>query len=235
MAAGLTHHRLYRLRDSGELEQVGRGLFRKVTAELADFDLLEAARRAPSATICLLSALAHHGLTDAIPSRGISPCPEAHGTLDLDPCSTGTASTRQRSTSVVQRSRSMTPPPSVYITRPEPSSIATDYAARLVPKLPTRLSAAGCGPEVSPPISSPSPGRSRGRCPQSRTPSTFCSDRARDRQMGSPNQPAGGLWPVSCCHHRTRAPARVEADPSRRAKIILVSFEPINQPQIPLN
>jgi hypothetical protein len=69
MAAGLTHHRLYRLRDSGELEQVGRGLYRKVTAKLADFDLLVAARRAPNATICLLSALAHHGLTDAIPSR----------------------------------------------------------------------------------------------------------------------------------------------------------------------
>lgn len=67
--AGLTHHRLYGLRDSGELEQVGRGLYRKAAAEFADLDLLEAAQRAPHATICLLSALARHDLTDAIPSR----------------------------------------------------------------------------------------------------------------------------------------------------------------------
>lgn len=67
--AGLTHHRLYGLRDSGGLEQVGRGLYRKAAAELTDLDLLEAAQRAPHATICLLSALARHDLTDAIPSR----------------------------------------------------------------------------------------------------------------------------------------------------------------------
>lgn len=69
LAAGMNHHRLYALRDSGELEQIGRGLYRKVGAELTDFDLLEAARRAPEATICLLSALAHHDLTDAIPAQ----------------------------------------------------------------------------------------------------------------------------------------------------------------------
>jgi hypothetical protein len=68
-AAGVTHHRLYGLRDSGELEQIGRGLYRKAGAELADFDLLEAAQRAPRATMCLLSALARHDLTDAIPAR----------------------------------------------------------------------------------------------------------------------------------------------------------------------
>lgn len=69
VAAGLSHHRLYSLRDSGELEQVGRGLYRKAAAELTDLDLLEAAQRAPQATICLLSALARHDLTDAIPAR----------------------------------------------------------------------------------------------------------------------------------------------------------------------
>lgn len=36
---------------------------------MADLDLLEVAERAPRATICLLSALARHDLTDAIPSR----------------------------------------------------------------------------------------------------------------------------------------------------------------------
>lgn len=69
LAAGMNHHRLYALRDRGELEQVARGLFRKAGADLADFDLLEAVQRAPEATICLLSALARHDLTDVIPAR----------------------------------------------------------------------------------------------------------------------------------------------------------------------
>jgi predicted transcriptional regulator of viral defense system len=69
LSAGLTRHQLYARRDSGELEMVGRGLFRRPTAKLADYDLIEAARRAPQATICLLSALARHNLTDAIPAR----------------------------------------------------------------------------------------------------------------------------------------------------------------------
>ena len=67
--AGLSHHRLYSLRDTGALEQVGRGLYRKADAELTDLDLLEVAKRAPEATICLLSALVRHDLTDAIPAR----------------------------------------------------------------------------------------------------------------------------------------------------------------------
>jgi predicted transcriptional regulator of viral defense system len=65
----MNHHRLYKLRDLGEIEQIGRGLFRKAESDLADLDLLEAARRAPMATLCLLSALARHNLTDAIPSN----------------------------------------------------------------------------------------------------------------------------------------------------------------------
>ncbi|MDQ1731805.1 MAG: hypothetical protein QOK10_1964 [Pseudonocardiales bacterium] len=69
MSAGLTHHRLYGLRDSGQLEQIGRGLYRKAAEDLTDLDLIEAAQRAPHATICLLSALARHDLTDAIPAR----------------------------------------------------------------------------------------------------------------------------------------------------------------------
>lgn len=69
LQAGLTHHRLYSLRDTGALEQVGRGLYRKADAKLTDLDLLEVAKRAPEATICLLSALARHDLTDAIPAR----------------------------------------------------------------------------------------------------------------------------------------------------------------------
>lgn len=69
--AGLTKWRLYDLRDRGAITSIGRGLYRRADADLAepaDHDLLEIAHRARWATICLTSALAHHDLTDAIPS-----------------------------------------------------------------------------------------------------------------------------------------------------------------------
>ncbi len=69
MAAGVSRWRLYRLRDQGSIEVVGRGLYRRHNAEAADIDLIEIARRAPLATLCLATALARHGLTDEIPSR----------------------------------------------------------------------------------------------------------------------------------------------------------------------
>ena len=66
---GLSERQLYRLRDDGVIEAVGRGLFRRTDANtLADVDLLGIARRAPAATLCLTSALARHGLTDEIPA-----------------------------------------------------------------------------------------------------------------------------------------------------------------------
>ncbi|MGC5020375.1 type IV toxin-antitoxin system AbiEi family antitoxin domain-containing protein [Micromonospora sp. DT47] len=69
LEAGLSEWQLYRLRDQGLIEPVGRGLYRRHDAEMADIDLIEVARRAPSATLCLTTALARHGLTDEIPSR----------------------------------------------------------------------------------------------------------------------------------------------------------------------
>lgn len=65
---GVPKASLYRLRDSGLIEQIGPGLY--VTAEGldADLDLVEAAHKAPLATLCLNSALARHGLIDEIPS-----------------------------------------------------------------------------------------------------------------------------------------------------------------------
>jgi predicted transcriptional regulator of viral defense system len=66
---GLSDRQLYRLRDQGVIEVVGRGLFRRTDVDsFADIDLLEIARRAPMATLCLTSALARHGLTDEIPA-----------------------------------------------------------------------------------------------------------------------------------------------------------------------
>ncbi|MFG2060419.1 type IV toxin-antitoxin system AbiEi family antitoxin domain-containing protein [Micromonospora sp. NPDC048871] len=67
--AGFSEWQLYRLRDQGLIASVGRGLYRRHDAEVVDVDLIEVARRAPSATLCLTTALARHGLTDEIPSR----------------------------------------------------------------------------------------------------------------------------------------------------------------------
>lgn len=68
-AAGLAKRRLYELRDKGELEQVSRGMFHQTALPWnADIDLIEIALRAPDATICLVSALARHGITDLIPA-----------------------------------------------------------------------------------------------------------------------------------------------------------------------
>lgn len=48
---------------------LGRGLYRRADASGGDDpDLLEIAYRAPDATLCLLTALARHGLSDAIPA-----------------------------------------------------------------------------------------------------------------------------------------------------------------------
>lgn len=68
-AAGLSNRRIYALRDAGEIEQLGRGLFHRVSDTLFDFgqDYAEPLARAPDTTLCLISALAHHDLTDAIP------------------------------------------------------------------------------------------------------------------------------------------------------------------------
>jgi predicted transcriptional regulator of viral defense system len=67
LAAGISAERLYAYRDTGVIEQIGRGRYRWADAAGSDPDLLEVAYRAPRATLCLLSALARHDLTDTIP------------------------------------------------------------------------------------------------------------------------------------------------------------------------
>jgi hypothetical protein len=67
--AGLTSRELYRLRDTGEIEQISHGLFHRVDVIwTADIDLIEITTRASEATLCLTSALARYGLTDEIPA-----------------------------------------------------------------------------------------------------------------------------------------------------------------------
>jgi predicted transcriptional regulator of viral defense system len=77
--AGLTRSLLDRLVRDGELERLGRGVFlRSINADGVDTDLVEIAVRAPSATICLTSALARHGLTDEIPAAVDIALPREH-------------------------------------------------------------------------------------------------------------------------------------------------------------
>jgi predicted transcriptional regulator of viral defense system len=80
-AARLTDRHLSALRTEGLIDPVSRGLYRRMDLptqagagvpeaglDPADIDLLEIARRAADATLCLTTALARHDLTDAIPA-----------------------------------------------------------------------------------------------------------------------------------------------------------------------
>ena len=65
---GIHPRTLYALRDAGEIEQIGRGLYKlSTTPPLSSPDLVPIAIRIPRAVVCLISALAHHGLTTQIP------------------------------------------------------------------------------------------------------------------------------------------------------------------------
>ena len=65
---GVHPRTLYALRDSGEVAQVGRGIYRLATAPpLTSPDLVPVAIRIPRGVVCLISALSHHGLTTQVP------------------------------------------------------------------------------------------------------------------------------------------------------------------------
>lgn len=65
---GLSRSGLYRASEQGRFERIARGVYLPADAAGVDWDWAEAATRRPRATICLLSALAHHDLTDSIPT-----------------------------------------------------------------------------------------------------------------------------------------------------------------------
>lgn len=65
---GIHARTLYQLRDSGELEQLSRGLYRlSIHGPASNPDLVIVAARLPQAVICLVSALSFHELTTQIP------------------------------------------------------------------------------------------------------------------------------------------------------------------------
>ncbi|UWU24238.1 type IV toxin-antitoxin system AbiEi family antitoxin domain-containing protein (plasmid) [Rhizobium sp. CB3060] len=66
--AGVTAATMSRMERDGEVMRLSRGLYQLADAELdTNHSLAEAAKRAPKAVICLVSALAFHGLTDQLP------------------------------------------------------------------------------------------------------------------------------------------------------------------------
>ena len=68
LGLGVHPRTLYRLRDEGILECISRGVFRlSEFPPLTNPDLVTVALRIPKAVVCLVSALAHHGVTTQIP------------------------------------------------------------------------------------------------------------------------------------------------------------------------
>ncbi|MBT0773644.1 type IV toxin-antitoxin system AbiEi family antitoxin domain-containing protein [Kineosporia sp. J2-2] len=67
--AGIHPRDVYRWRDTGQVLELSRGVFRHADAPVPSYpDFLAVARRAPGATICLISAASVWDLTDELPA-----------------------------------------------------------------------------------------------------------------------------------------------------------------------
>jgi predicted transcriptional regulator of viral defense system len=65
---GIHPRTLYELRDANRIVQLSRGLYRLADApETEHLDLITVAAKVPDGVICLISALAFHGITTEIP------------------------------------------------------------------------------------------------------------------------------------------------------------------------
>lgn len=70
LAAGLSRYQLYKLRDEGVIETIGRGLYRLADLPpIGNPDWVAVAARFPKAVLCLVSALSFHGITTQIPHQ----------------------------------------------------------------------------------------------------------------------------------------------------------------------
>lgn len=68
--AGVTAATMSRMERAGEVIRLSRGVYQLPDAELdPNHSLAEAAKRVPKGVICLVSALAFHGLTDQLPCK----------------------------------------------------------------------------------------------------------------------------------------------------------------------
>jgi len=69
-SAGVTAATVGRMERDGEIIRLARGLYQLPDALLdANHSLAEAAKRLPRGVVCLVSALAFHGLTDQLPKK----------------------------------------------------------------------------------------------------------------------------------------------------------------------
>jgi predicted transcriptional regulator of viral defense system len=67
---GVTAATISRMVRAGEVIRLSRGVYQLADAELdPHHSLAEAGKRVPRGTVCLVSALAFHGLTDQLPSK----------------------------------------------------------------------------------------------------------------------------------------------------------------------
>lgn len=67
---GISATTISRAVEAGDILRIGRGLYQAADTETdLHMNLREVAKRAPKAVICLLSALAFHGLTDQLPRK----------------------------------------------------------------------------------------------------------------------------------------------------------------------
>ena len=68
--AGVTAATMSRMERAGEVIRLSRGVYQLPDAELDPYhSLAEAAKRVPKGVVCLVSALAFHGLTDQLPPK----------------------------------------------------------------------------------------------------------------------------------------------------------------------
>lgn len=65
---GISRYSLYKMRDTGIVEQVSRGIYRLLELPpISNPDLVAVSLRFPKAVICLVSALSFHGISTQIP------------------------------------------------------------------------------------------------------------------------------------------------------------------------
>ncbi len=68
--AGVTGATVSRMERAGKVIRLSRGIYQLQDAEWdSNHDIAEAAKRVPKGVVCLVSALAFHGLTDQLPQR----------------------------------------------------------------------------------------------------------------------------------------------------------------------
>ncbi len=82
---GISRYTLYKMRDTGVLEQVSRGIYRLVDLPpMSHPDLVTVSLRFPKAVICLISALSFHEITTQIPHEVSVAVPRAARMPSLD-------------------------------------------------------------------------------------------------------------------------------------------------------